>query len=60
MIEEVKVERSKGKSKKSRVTRAITLKIKDKEEESTNEDIYKSKCNHIIVIISRFNPRKRG
>jgi hypothetical protein len=60
LVEKVEVEESKGKSKRSRVTRDITPKIEGEEEEYIDKDIYESEGDCIIVASSRSNPRKRG
>jgi hypothetical protein len=60
LVEEAEAEALKGKSKKRRMTRAITPKIEDEEEEYIDEDIYESEGDYIIVAGSRSNPRKRG
>ena len=53
LIKEAEVEASKGKSKRRRMTRAITPIIEDKEEEGIKESIYKSESDCIIVASSR-------
>jgi hypothetical protein len=60
LVEEAEAEALKGKSKKRRITRAITPEIEDEEEEYIDEDINESEGDYIIVASSRSNPRKRG
>lgn len=53
LVEEVEVEVLKGKSKKRRMTRAITPEIEEEEEEGIEESIYESESNYIIIASSR-------
>lgn len=57
LVEEAEVEVSKGKSKRRRMTRAITPVIEDKEEEGIRESIYESESDCIIVASSRSKRR---
>jgi hypothetical protein len=52
-VEEAEVEASKGKSKKRRITKAITPEIEDEEEEGIKNSIYESESDCIIVASSR-------
>jgi hypothetical protein len=49
LIEEAEVEALKGKSKKGRTTKAITLEIEDEQEEGIEENISESESDCIIV-----------
>jgi hypothetical protein len=53
LVEEAEVEASKGKSKKRRITKAITPEIEDEEEEGIENSIYESESDCIIVASSR-------
>ena len=58
LVKEAEVEALKGKSKKRRIIRATTPKIKDKDKEGIKESIYKSESDCIIVASSRLNTRQ--
>jgi hypothetical protein len=60
IVKRAEAEEPRRKSKKGRVTRAITPEIEDGEEESIDEDIYESESDCIIVASSRSNPRRKG
>jgi hypothetical protein len=53
LVEEAEVEASKGKSKKRRITRAMTPEIEDEEEEDIENSMYESESDCIIVASSR-------
>jgi hypothetical protein len=53
LVEEAEAEASKGKSKKGRTTKAITLEIGDEEEEGIEENISESGSDCIIVASRR-------
>ena len=57
VVKKAEVEALKRKSKRRQTKRAITPIIKDKEEEGTEESIYESKSDCIIVASSRSNLR---
>jgi hypothetical protein len=53
LVEEVEAEALKGKSKKGRTTKAITLEIEDEQEEGIEENISESESDCIIVASRR-------
>jgi hypothetical protein len=57
LVEEARVEASKGKSKKRRIIRASTPEIEYEEEESSEGNTYESEGDCIIVASSRSNVR---
>jgi hypothetical protein len=54
---QAEAEASKGKSKKKRITRTTTPEIEDEEERGSEENIYESEEDCIIVASSRSNIR---
>ena len=53
LFEEAEVEASKGKSKKGRIAKPITLEIEDEQEEGIEENISESESDCIIVASRR-------
>jgi hypothetical protein len=60
LVEEAEAEVLKGKSKKRRITRAITPGIEDKEEEGIEDTIYESDSDCIIVASSKSKSKRRS
>lgn len=53
LVEEVEVEVVKGKATKKRIIRATTPEIESEEEEGTENSIYESESDYIIVTSTR-------
>jgi hypothetical protein len=57
LVEKAEAEASKGKSKRRRITEATNPELEDEEDRGSEEDVYESEGDYIIVASSRSDIR---